>query len=62
MYAMAHNASFLHDFDDDNHLKIQNFSEVDRMEMFVLENRIGHHAWNPYPYFQPSDPQGHDVF
>ena len=62
MFGMAHNASFLYDFDDDNHLKIKNFSEVGRMEMHISDNSNGHHVWNPYPYFQPMDPQGHDLF
>ena len=43
-------------------VKIKNFSEVDRMEMHFSDNSNGHHVWNPYPYFQPRDPQGHDLF
>jgi len=54
MFAMAHNANFLYDFDDDNHSKIENFSEVDRMVVYISDNSSWYHVWNPYPCFQPS--------
>ena len=52
LFAIANKAEFIFDFDDDNHLNIRSFAEIENMTV-VKASSTGHHIYNPYPMFEP---------
>jgi len=59
LVAMKFGAEVIYDFDDDNHLNIESFDELNefRVERLVTD----HHVFNPYPYFEAQH-EGRDSF
>jgi hypothetical protein len=52
MFAIASGAQLIFDFDDDNHLSVSTFDNLDN---FRVKTWIGsHHVFNPYHHFKPS--------